>query len=133
MFADISSILALIIGSSSIILGIAFVIKNQSVTEIMEKLGQQNKLNKYITAFELISGIVIVYLHNIWVIGYKGLITVIGWYLIIDSVADLVVPRSLKQKMGDNLQKNEEEANTVNRGLGFILIIIGTYLLYSII
>jgi len=133
MITGISSLLALVIGSSSILLGFVFVVKNDVVTEFMENLGERNHFNMAFAFSELVAGSIIVYLHNKWIIGYEGLITLIGWYLIVDSAADLVVPESIKDKLGGNLEENEAEADTVNQGLGAFLILVGLFLLYSVI
>jgi|GEM_PF-1955448 len=133
MITGISSLLALVIGSSSILLGAVFVLKNDVVTGFMENIGSQKRLSMAFEASKLVAGSIIVYLNNKWVIGYEGLITLIGWYLVVDSAADLVVPESIKDKLGDNLEENEEEADTVNQGLGAFLILVGLYLLYSVI
>ena len=133
MITGISSLLALVIGSSSILLGAVFVLKNDVVTGFMENIGSQKRLSMAFEASKLVAGSIIVYLNNKWVIGYEGLITLIGWYLVVDSAADLVVPESIKDKLGDNLEENEEEADTVNQGLGAFLILVGLYLLYTMI
>ena len=77
MITGISSLLALVIGSSSILLGAVFVLKNDVVTGFMENIGSQKRLSMAFEASKLVAGSIIVYLNNKWVIGYEGLITLI--------------------------------------------------------
>lgn len=81
----------------------------------------------FLTGFlEVGLGLSIVLTHNIWVMDFPVVITVIGWMLLIRGVGRTFAP----EKVAQALESFKKMGPNVFTGLMFIVLVFGVYLTY---
>lgn len=119
----LSIFLAKLLGIYMILVGLIFMIRRKALMPAMQEVIKNKALIYIIAILELLAGIAIVLSHNIWVLGFEVIITIVGWLMIVEGVLYLLLP-------GKYLQKLLGKFNTpVWYGAGGVAaVIIGAYL-----
>jgi hypothetical protein len=121
---DISIFLAKVIGVYMIILGIV-VLKKPHLGKVLNELSDDESSRFIISLFTIILGLILVNVHNIWVGGYKIVITIVAWVALLKGVGNLL----LSEK---NFRHLVDRANTPQmlKLSGVINLVVGIYLTY---
>jgi len=121
---ELSLLLAKIMGLALMLASLALLINRKSV-DLLFKL-YNHKEAVFVTGFlETILGLMLILIHNIWTFDFRGIITFIGWILLLRGLGRLFNPARSLRLLGKlkNLQKS----------FGYLLVIvflIGAYLTY---
>lgn len=119
-----SAFLAEFMGLYVIILSTAFILKHDSFVEYARNFAQDINLRYSVALVELAAGLAIVLKHNIWELSYVGIVTAVGWLMLIEAVFHLAATE-------------EQELNFVEHAddraywevLGALSLVLGFYLL----
>ncbi len=123
---DTSLLLARIIGISFIVI-YGSVLFNQKFFEHAWKNFLQQPILLFITGFlSLVLGLIIIQIHTIWTPDWKGVITGIGWLLLISGIIRVVFPTIVLQIHYRILHSSHTWINVV----AGILFLLGLYLTY---
>lgn len=94
---NISNYLALLWGITILVVSFAILIK----PKLLERLFAEAK-NKAIMSFwgaiTLVVGITMVFVHNVWVLDWRVVITIIGWLTLIKGLDILLLPKRMKKR-----------------------------------
>lgn len=121
---DISIFLARIMGLVFVIVGLATFFKREYVREVIKDFIDHSGLMFVSSTFNIILGLLIVLNHNIWELSWKGLITVLGYLILIRGLLHMFVPEWVK-RVGRNFLQRDAFVYS-----GVISFVIGLYLLY---
>lgn len=89
---ELSIFLAQLFGIYLIIVGILVVLRRDSFMPIVAELGANRSLIFVIAIFELAVGIGLALSHSIFTFDYRGIISVLGWAMLIEGVLYLSLP-----------------------------------------
>ena len=73
----------------------------------------------------LVPGLAIVLTHNIWAADWRGLITVLGWIMLVAGASRILLP-GLMQRMGEGLLQNRALIMVP----GLLMLVLGGYLIW---
>jgi len=113
-----------IIGIFWIVMGLAVIVHKQRFKKIFTDILDKPALLAMSGFVTLVIGSILVVTHNIWGWSFQGLITLIGWIILIQAILRLLFPMWLVKKGKRMLQKN---ALLV---LGWIILIVGLFIGY---
>lgn len=121
-----SVFLARFLGLYVLILSSVFLLKRKSFSRFAREFADHEHSRYLIAMVELAGGLAIVLTHNIWTFGYQGVITVIGWLMVVESIFHL-------------LASNRQEAEAIEKldneyiwlAMGAISVVAGIYLVAS--
>lgn len=89
---DLSIFLAQLFGLYFIIAGTVILFRRKSLIPVVVEFGHDRALILVIALMELIGGLAIAIAHPMWTTDWQGLITLIGWWMIAESVLYLTMP-----------------------------------------
>jgi uncharacterized membrane protein len=122
---DISLMAAEIAGVYLIIVGVSFILRQKMWSEVIHDFARNRMAMTLAGLVELLIGIVIVMYHNVWVADWQVAITLIGWLMVLEGGAYVLLPtKTLKDKITKFNKKGWYS------GMGVIAIGLGAYLLY---
>jgi len=121
---DLSILLARIFGVYMLILGL-IVLRNPKLQVLVNELSRDDGLRFVLGLFTLVLGIALVSLHNIWSDGYRVIITIISWVVLIKGFLTVW----LKEKSYKNLIEKLSAPNIIT-ATGVINLVLGIYLVY---
>lgn len=124
---DISHLLARLFGLVLVVIYGGLLINQKFYTSIWQNLLQQPLL-LFISGFmALVLGLIVIQVHSIWALDWRGLITFLGWLMVFQGTMRLVFPETvlkIVKKIIDN--QNFLFINIVS----VIMLLIGLYLTY---
>ena len=82
-------ILARVIGLSFLIISFAFLV-NKSALKVLVRLFRSKEFLVITGSAFVVSGVVIISLHNIWELSWNVLITISGWLLLVEGLYRLL-------------------------------------------
>lgn len=121
-----SIILAKILGFYFLALGLAFFINIDRFRGIYRQVIRDENFLLMGAMLALLIGAVIVSLHNVWVIGWPLIITLLGWWSLIKGFAYFAYPDSIKY-----FSFLENQSNLFYRIVSLAYAILGLFLLYK--
>ncbi|CEK09489.1 hypothetical protein [Legionella hackeliae] len=124
---DITIFLAQVIGWYLIIVSLYTLFRQEHLKAVMGDILVQRALLVFIATITIILGLLLVISHNVWVMGWPVIITIIGWLTLIVGILRLMVPE-FSQKAGQWWLANP----TYLLVTAVILLLIGLYLLYRV-
>jgi len=101
-----SIFIARIFGICYLVMGIGFLINRKAFQRVMEDFDKNAALLFFSGLFALVTGVVIVLVHNVWVAHWSVIITLIGWAGIIKGIGLIVFPGAVSRFM-KAYQKNK--------------------------
>lgn len=119
----LSIFLAQLFGLYFVIAGGVILFRRKSLIPVVAEFGHDRALVLVIALMELIGGLAIAIAHPIWTPDWRGLITLIGWWMIIESVIYLVMPYTGIRRMIRMFNTSQWYISG-----GFLSIAIGLYL-----
>lgn len=120
-----SYFLAVVIGWFLVIMAILLISKRPLVIAAMDDVISQPGLLFVIAFITLILGLILVAVHNWWVMGWPVLITILAWLTLISGIVRLFCPEFIHKMWGR--VKVKTASFTV---YGVIMLIIGLFLLF---
>ncbi len=117
--------LSIIAGWFLIFWGIFLLLKFRKFSAIIEELINSKPLFYTVCSLYTLAGIIIVVLHNIWFIGPRLLLTLLGWAMLIEGATYCLLPHQWIKKWA----KNFYHPNWWLTG-GILSTILGTALLF---
>jgi hypothetical protein len=120
-----SLFLAKALGLYMLIVGVAMVFDASRVRPIiLEMLNNPSMI--YLSAFiALILGILLVISHNIWVMGWQVIITIIAWIALIQGTLRVIFPQFIVA-----MSRRWVESNRAYYISGLVCLLIGLFLCY---
>jgi len=114
-----------IIGFLFLILGLSFLIYTRNWSKIISRMLRTEEGMMSCGMKELILGLIIISLHNIWSYSYAVIVTLLGWGMIIEGTIILLLPKVYKNVVRYFYKKS------MITGLGFIMIVISVAILFN--
>lgn len=118
-----SVFLAEFLGFYILVVSAVFLLKYESFVEYARDFVDDSSLRYTVAFIELGAGLGIVLSHNIWKLGYQGVITVIGWMMLLEAVFHLVASDEQESRIIEML---DNELSWVI--FGVVSVILGVYL-----
>lgn len=88
----LSLFLAKLIGLYFLIAGGIILVRRKSLIPTVAEFGQNRALVLILALVELCAGLAIALSHTILTLDWRGIITLLGWWMIIESVIYLILP-----------------------------------------
>ena len=120
---DLSIFLAQLLGLYFVIAGVIIVVRRKSLIPVVAEFGYNRSLILIVALLELIAGLAIAIAHPIFVADWRGIITLIGWWMIIESVIYLTLPFSGMRRIVRQFNKSRWYISG-----GTISVVAGAYL-----
>ena len=92
---ELSILIAKIISAIYISTGIAVLIGTINFNDIINDFERSPALTFVAGSIGIITGIILIEYHNIWVMNWNVLITIISWLFLIGGVIVVIIPKSL--------------------------------------
>lgn len=122
---ELSLFLAKVIGLVLILVSIGLLI-NKKNTNLLFNLYSHPEAVLLTGVLETFLGIMFILNHNIWTLDFRGVLTFIGWMLLIRGLGRILFP----SKVTNMLKKFKKTQSLLSILLVFVLL-IGLYLAYS--
>ncbi|MFA5022846.1 MAG: hypothetical protein WC385_02455 [Candidatus Paceibacterota bacterium] len=119
-------LLAKVFGIYLIIIGLAIIFRRRYFLSVFAGLVDNRILRIVISIVELIAGLFIILTHQIWSSWLTGLITLMGWLMVIEGTSYLFMSDRRFAKLMKFV--NHKAVYTIG---GIIAVIIGIYLTYA--
>lgn len=84
--------LAQLLGMYFILVGLLMMFRQKFFIHAVRDFIDSRVLRFLVPIFELLAGIALVLAHNVWTWGFEGVVTVIGWVLIVEALFYLALP-----------------------------------------
>jgi hypothetical protein len=94
--------LGTIVGCFLIFWGILLLLKFKEFSTILEELINSKPLFYTVCSLYTLAGIIIVVLHNIWLISPRLLLTLLGWAMLIEGATYCLLPHQWVKKWAKN-------------------------------
>lgn len=122
---DLSIFLAQALGLYFLILGFAMVINGERAKDLIGKILKDDSLVFITGIIALIIGILLVLSHNIWVMGWPVVITILAWLALIKGIMRVVYPMKAMM-IAEKVISSSKSYYTVS----VIVFVIGLFLAY---
>lgn len=120
-----SLFLAKLVGLTLVIISAAMLVNRREVNLLFGIYRHPEAV--FLTGFlEIVLGLSLVLTHNIWVMDYPVIITIVGWSLLIRGIGRTFAPEKVA-KVVEKLKKINKATVT---GLLFTVLLLGGYLTY---
>ncbi len=121
----ISIFFAKFLGLYMLILGLALLVRPNTLSLVVKDFVASRALVFLSGAFALVFGLVIVLLHNVWVFNWPVAITIIGYLAVIKGVMRLFFPEWVDPMAARFLD------SPVMKAMIFLMILVGAYLVFQ--
>lgn len=122
-----STFLASALGWYMTIIGLLMLLRRDQIKTVMTEMISQKSAVFLFGILSVIVGLLMVLSHNIWVQTWQVTVTIMAWLILISGLLRLFNP-SMVNNWVKSVLKNKQ--NLV--GQGFIVLLIGVYLLYKV-
>jgi hypothetical protein len=122
----VSIILAKILGLYFLSIGLAFLINPDRLRKIYPQILKDQGFLLLGGVIALLIGAAIVSVHNIWVLGWPVIITILGWWSLVKGFSILTYPNFLNL-----FSFIENRSDMFYRLISSLYIIFGLFLLYK--
>lgn len=122
---EITIFLAKVIGWYFVIMSLFVLFRQEATKSVVMDILAQRALMFFIAIVSLILGLMLVVGHNLWVMGWPVIITLVAWLVLISGILRLVAPE-LSIKIAQWWLINR----VYLRVAAVIYLLIGIYLLY---
>jgi len=94
---ELSIFLARVMGIYLLVMSIAMFTRKQQFQEMIELFEKNPTCMTVAMIMTLILGIMIVVSHNVWVMGWPVVITILGWWMLIKGLLRLFFPKVISK------------------------------------
>lgn len=119
----LSFFLAQLLGLYFVIAGTVIMVRRKSLIPVIFEFGHNPALVLIIALVELIAGLAIAIAHPIWAGDWRGIVTLIGWLMILESIIYVTLPFSGMRRFIRLFNKSEWYISG-----GFVSVVVGAYL-----
>ena len=119
---ETSIFLAKVMGIYLAIEGLALIVNKKYLIKVIRELLKTKGVIYIFSFFTLILGIMLVVGHNIWTKDWVGLVTLLGWLILVKGVMNVLFPK-IGLKMAEKFTPSSWYTPT-----GVALIVVGAYL-----
>lgn len=123
---DVSIFLAKAIGFFFIVMAIAMFAKEKKIKVMIKEVCSNPALMFLAGEINLVIGILIVLMHNVWVWDWRVLVTLVGWMCLIKGIVRTLFPHVAVRVM-NNMTKKPANFQTAAVVVGVIGLILGYY------
>jgi hypothetical protein len=121
---ELSLLLAKVIGLILMLVAVALLINRKNVNLLFSIYRHPEAV--FLTGFlETVLGIVFILSHNVWTMDFRGIITVVGWILLVRGVGRILFPSRVT-----GMLKKFKKMQSVVAPLLIFVFLIGAYLAY---
>ncbi len=120
---ELSIFLAQLLGVYFIIAGIIIIVRRKSLMPAVTEIGHNRALILIVALVELIAGLAIAIAHPVFTPDWRGAISLIGWWMIVESVIYLILPFSGMRRLVRYFNTSRWYISG-----GFTAIVLGGYL-----
>mgnify|MGYP000176752315 CR=1 FL=1 len=92
---EISVFLAKLIGTYMVIVAVGFLVNRNIYQRLIDDFSKSPALTYMGAVLAIITGLLIVMVHNVWVISWPVIITIFGWLGLIKGILLVVFPDSV--------------------------------------
>ncbi len=121
-----SLVLAKILGLYLLAIGIAFIINPDRFRKFCAQATKDENTLFFGGMFALLFGAIVVGIHNVWVIGWPLIITLLGWWGVIKGFGLLISEKFIKI-----FSFIQSRSNLFYRTISAVYILIGLFLAYK--
>ncbi|MBU4369616.1 hypothetical protein KKG58_02520 [Patescibacteria group bacterium] len=121
---DLSIFLAKVLGLYFIIGALICLLKYKSMRKIIDGFTDNTALLYVTGVITVILGLMMVISHNIWEGGWRVVITLIGWLILLKGLAFLLLPEKIMFKFAKSFRWSKEWYFVV----AIIMVLFGVYL-----
>jgi len=122
---SISLFLAQVLGCYFFLISLAMLVHHQRFKKTMHEFLGSSSLISLSGSFSLIFGLLIVASHNIWIAMWPVLITIIGWFLIIQGLMRVFFPERFSKVVKDMMAQNGYLV------MCWVWLVIGLFLIWA--
>lgn len=119
--------LATVMGWYLVIVSLLFIAYYKHITSVISDMMSNQSLFFVLGIMTLILGLLLVASHNVWIMGWPVVITLLSWMVFISAVLRLYCP-AIVLKIGPSLTQHP----TRIRMLGLVFFLIGGFLLFHV-
>lgn len=94
-----STYLAKLIGPVLAIVGLGFLVRHAEFVGVFQDVAREPALIFAMCVLGLLGGIALILAHNVWVMDWRVIITLLGWWSAIESAVWLIVPNTTLQNI----------------------------------
>ncbi len=119
--------LAKLIGPVMIVIGLAVLLNQDEFRKLSQEFLASRAL-MFLSGFVLLpAGIAILLVHNVWLLNWRVLITIIGWLIVVSSAVRLLAPRFVAERGGVLLKEPQMPviAGIIWAAIGCVLFFFG--------
>ncbi|MDD5496415.1 MAG: hypothetical protein PHP46_04875 [Candidatus Omnitrophica bacterium] len=120
--------IARIFGVFYLVVAAGMALNRKFYQKVMEDYPHNPALILFSGIFALVTGVVIVLVHNVWVANWTVVITIIGWMAILKGTWLVIFPSTVSKFM--KIYKKNSNLLLVHSAIAFILGLFLTYLGY---
>lgn len=120
---ETSILLAKIIGFVLLFFAIIWIVSPKAFESAIRKLIESPKAFTATGIVQLVFGLLIILIHNKWIMNWQGVVTMFGYFLAIQGIVRLSFPREVKAYYMDAL--NGSKLASIG-----MLIVIGSFFAY---
>ena len=121
-----SIFLAQLIGLYSIIIGFSMLIKRKMLMGIFHEIFTSRALSYIMGVVIVIIGLLLVLNHNIWKGTREVIITIVGWFVLLEGIAYVFFSKKTLAKSLEWVHNKK-----VYYAIALVYIVLGAYLTYS--
>ena len=115
--------LAEYLGTFILVVSAVFLIRYETFLDYAREFADNTHMRFNVAFIELAAGLGIVILHNVWVLGYEGVVTAIGWLMVLEAIFHLLATDEQEEHLIQSINKNHYW-----RYYGLISMFLGLYL-----
>jgi hypothetical protein len=121
---ELSIYLAKLLGIYFLIVAFEMMLRREEFEKTTRNFASSTGLLFFSGSVSLILGLAIVIGHPVYEMGFQGLITILGYVMILRGVWRMTFPSHVQKKLVTCFHKGY-------RGILFVLLVLGAYLTYS--
>ena len=123
---ETSIFLARLLGPAMLVIAAGLIVNRNSYRALVREFIGSPALIYIAGLLALVAGLAIVLTHNVWVLGWPVVITIVGWASLIGGILRIVFPTSLArfaERMADN--------QALFIGAAAFYLVLGAWLTYA--
>lgn len=120
---EASILIARIIGPLFALIALGMIFNRETYGVIMAEFAESRALIYLSGSIALITGIVVVQFHNLWVADWRVIITVIGWLSVWKGIIRLLYPQIVRR-----VGRRFADSSRLMTGSGAAIFVLGAFL-----
>ncbi len=113
------------IGINFIIMSLAFLFNKKLHEKAYNEIAENSTLWILVSGTTFFFGLLIVFTHNIWSMDWRGLVTLVGWILLVSGILRLCFQTKMMQYCKKATMKK------LPHRLVWVMLAVGVFLLYA--